>query len=69
MGTNRDSRANSSIKGENEMGIIVTLIGIVVILSVVSTIYVEDNPQLSFENAKEFGYKVLDTIEIWRTSS
>ena len=51
------------------MGIIVTLIGIVVILSVVSTIYVEDNPQLSFENAKEFGYKVLDTIEIWRTSS
>ena len=48
------------------MGIIITLIGIVVILSIVSTIYVEDNSQLTIENAKEFGYKILDTVELWR---
>jgi len=48
------------------MGIILTLIGIIVIFSIVSTIYVEDNSQLTLENAKEFGYKILDTVELWR---
>ena len=48
------------------MGIIITLIGIVVLLSVVSTIYVDDNSQLTIENAKEFGHKILDTVELWR---
>ncbi len=48
------------------MGIVITLIGIVVILSIVSTIYVEDNSQLTIENAKEFGHKILDTMELWR---
>jgi len=48
------------------MGIIVTLIGIIVILSIVSTIYVDNNSELTIENAKEFGYKILDTVELWR---
>ena len=48
------------------MGLVVTLIGIVVILSIVSAIYVDDNSQLTIENAKEFGYKILDTVELWR---
>jgi len=48
------------------MGIVWTLIGIVVILSIVSTIYVEDSSQLTIENAKEFGHKILDTVELWR---
>jgi len=48
------------------MGIIVTLIGIVVILSIISTIYVDDNSELTIENAKEFGHKILDTVELWR---
>jgi len=48
------------------MGMIVTLIGIIVILSIVSTIYVDDNSELTIENAKEFGYKILDTVELWR---
>ena len=48
------------------MGIILTLIGIIVVLSIASTIYVEDNSQLTLENAKEFGYKILDTVELWR---
>ena len=48
------------------MGFVVTLIGIVVILSIVSAIYVDDNSQLTIENAKEFGHKILDTVELWR---
>lgn len=48
------------------MGLVVTLIGIVVLLSVASTIYVEDNSQLTIENAKVFGHKILDTVELWR---
>ena len=48
------------------MGLVVTLIGIVVILSIISTIYVDDNSELTIENAKEFGYKILDTVELWR---
>ena len=32
-----------------------------------STIYVEDNSQLTIENAKEFGHKILDTVELWRS--
>ena len=44
------------------MGIVLTLIGIVILLSIVSTIYVDDNSQLTIENAKEFGYKILDTV-------
>ena len=48
------------------MGMIVTLIGIIVILSIVSTIYVDNNSELTIENAKEFGYKILDTVELWR---
>ncbi len=48
------------------MGMIITLIGIIVILSIVSTIYVDNNSELTIENAKEFGYKILDTVELWR---
>jgi len=48
------------------MGIVVTLIGIIVILSIVSTIYVDNNSELTIENAKEFGHKILDTVELWR---
>ena len=48
------------------MGVIVTLIGIVVLISIVSTIYTTDDSQLTIENAKEFGHKILDTVELWR---
>ena len=48
------------------MGIIFTLIGIIVVLSIASTIYVDDSSELTIENAKEFGYKILDTVELWR---
>ena len=48
------------------MGMIITLIGIVVIFSIVSTIYVDNNSELTIENAKEFGHKILDTVELWR---
>ena len=51
------------------MSIILTLIGIVLVLGIVSTIYVDGNSQLTIENAKEFGHKVLDTIDIWSTIS
>lgn len=49
------------------MGTILTLIGIVIVLGIVSTIYVEDNSQLTIENAKEFSHKILDTVELWRS--
>jgi len=48
------------------MGTIITLIGVVVILSIVSTIYVDNNSELTIENAKEFGHKILDTVKLWR---
>ena len=48
------------------MGMIITLIGIIAILSIVSTIYVDNNSELTIENAKEFGYKILDTVELLR---
>ena len=48
------------------MGILTTLIGIVVLLGIVSTIYADGNLELSIDNAKDFGQKFLDTIEIWR---
>jgi len=48
------------------MGTVITLIGIIVILSIISTIYVDNNSELTIENAKEFGYKILDTVELWR---
>ncbi len=48
------------------MGIVVTLIGVIVLLSIVSTIYVDNNSELTIENAKEFGHKFLDTVELWR---
>jgi len=48
------------------MGIVITLIGIIVILSIVSAIYVDNNSELTIENAKEFGHKILDTVELWR---
>ena len=48
------------------MGIIITLIGVIVILSIISTIYVDDNSELTIENAKEFGHRILDTVELWR---
>ncbi len=51
------------------MSIILTLIGIVLVLGIVSTIYVDGDSQLTIENAKEFGHKILDTIDIWRTIS
>ena len=47
------------------MGVVFTLIGVIILLSIVSTIYVDDNSQLTIENAKEFGYKILDTVELW----
>ena len=48
------------------MGIVFTLIGIVILLSIASTIYVDDSSELTIENAKQFGYKILDTVELWR---
>ena len=48
------------------MGIIWTMIGIAVLLSMISTIYVDDSSELTIENAKEFGHKILDTVELWR---
>jgi len=48
------------------MGIVVTLIGVIVLLSIVSTIYVDNNSELTIENAKEFGHKILDTVKLWR---
>ncbi len=48
------------------MGIVWTMIGIAVLLSIVSTIYADDNSQLTIENAKDFGYKILDTVDLWR---
>ena len=48
------------------MGVVFTLIGVIVLLSIVSTIYVDNNSELTIENAKEFGYKILDTVEFWR---
>jgi len=48
------------------MGIVVTLIGVIVLLGIVSTIYVDNNSELTIENAKEFGHKILDTVELWR---
>ncbi len=48
------------------MGIVITLIGIVILLSIASTIYVDDSSELTIENAKEFGHKILDTVELWR---
>jgi len=48
------------------MGLVVTLIGIIVLFSIVSTIYVDNNSELTIENAKEFGHKILDTVELWR---
>jgi len=54
------------IYGGNKMGIVVTLIGVIVLLSIVSTIYVDNNSELTIENAKEFGHKILDTVKLWR---
>ncbi len=48
------------------MSIVVTLIGIVILLGIVSAIYVDEDLQLTIENAKEFSHRILDTIEIWR---
>jgi len=50
------------------MSVIITLIGIVILLGLVSAIYVDGDSQLTIENTKEFGHKILDTIEIWRIS-
>ena len=57
---------NQWFTGGTKMGVVFTLIGVIVLLSIVSTIYVDDNSQLTIENAKEFGYKILDTVELWR---
>ena len=48
------------------MSIILTLFGIIVLLGIVSAIYVDGDSQLTIENAKEFGHKILDTVEFWR---
>ena len=48
------------------MSIVVTLIGIVILLGIVSTIFVDGDLQLTIENAKEFSHRILDTVEIWR---
>ena len=48
------------------MGMIITLVGVIIILSIVSTIYVDNNSELTIENAKEFGHKILDTVNLWR---
>jgi hypothetical protein len=47
------------------MSVIISLIGIIVVLGIVSTIYVDGDLSLTLENTKNFGYKVLDTISIW----
>ncbi len=46
------------------MSIILTLFGIIVLLGIVSAIYVDGDSQLTIENAKEFGHKILDTVEL-----
>ena len=48
------------------MGIVVTLIGVIVLLGIASTIYVDNNSELTIENAKEFSHKIIDTVELWR---
>ncbi len=50
------------------MSIVFTLIGIVILLGIISTIYVEGDLQLTTENTKEFGHKILDTVKIWRST-
>ena len=50
------------------MSMVITLIGIVILLGIVSAIYVDGDLQLTIENTKEFGHKIVDTIEIWRLS-
>jgi hypothetical protein len=49
------------------MSIIVSLVGVIVVLGIVSTIYVDGDLQLTIQNTKDFGYKILDTIDIWRS--
>jgi len=49
------------------MSIIISLIGVIVVLGVVSTIYVDGDLESTLENSKDFGYKILDTIDIWRS--
>jgi hypothetical protein len=49
------------------MSIIFSLVGIVVVLGIASTIYVDGDFSSTLENTKIFGYKILDTIEIWRS--
>ena len=51
------------------MSIIISLIGIIIFLGIVSAIYVEGDLQLTIENTKEFGHKILDTIEVWKGST
>ena len=48
------------------MGIVWTMIGIAVLLTIISTIYVDDSSELTIESAKEFGYKIINTVELWR---
>jgi hypothetical protein len=49
------------------LSIIISMIGIIVVLGIVSTIYVDGDFSLTLENTRNFGYKILDTIEIWRS--
>ena len=53
--------------GEIKMGILGTVIGVIVLLSIGSAIYAEGDTSLTIENAKDFGQKLLDTINIWRS--
>ncbi len=49
------------------MSITISVIGIIVVLGIVSAIYVDGDLPLTLENTKNFGYKVLDTLVIWRS--
>ena len=48
------------------MGVVTSLFGIVVILAIVSSIYVESSPELTFDNVQELVGKMVDTYRIWK---
>ena len=48
------------------MSLIISIVGIIIALGIVSTIYVDGDLESTLQNTKEFGFKILDTIDIWR---
>ena len=49
------------------MGIVLSIAGLVIIGVVISGIYVEDDSQLTLENAQILFNKLLDTYHVWKT--